>query len=78
MMRFALLMTAFFGFLHLLGARAFVSALSGTLVGGTPGLVLGLLYTLCFLVVALLVPPVLVVSVGVRVHRLVLTRLRVR
>lgn len=60
MTRAAVVTTLFLVLLELLGARHFVGVLSGTLTdGGRAGAFLGLLYTLTFLAVVVLVPVLL-------------------
>jgi hypothetical protein len=61
MIRAALVMTALFLLLHLLGGRDAVGLLSGTMEGGRSGLVLGVLYTLSWFS-AVLVAPVLLLA----------------
>lgn len=56
LLRSALVTLAFFALLHLVGGRACVSVLSGTLDGGRAQLFLGLLYALSYFSVVLLVP----------------------
>jgi hypothetical protein len=68
MIRPAVVTTLFLVLLEVLGARAHVSVLSGTLDGGRAALFLGLLYALTFLTVAVVVPPLLAAGV---VERLV-------
>lgn len=60
LLRTALATAVFFALLHLLGARACVSVLSGTLDGGRAQLFLGLLYALSWFACVLLVPVLLV------------------
>jgi hypothetical protein len=63
MIRPAVVTTLFLVLLEVLGARAHVSVLSGTLDGGRAALFLGLLYALTFLTVAVVVPPLLAAGV---------------
>jgi hypothetical protein len=66
MIRSAVVTTLFLLLLEAAGARTHVSVLSGTIDGGRAALFLGLLYTLTFLTVALLVPPLLVAGLADR------------
>ncbi|NTX06412.1 hypothetical protein [Myxococcus sp. CA040A] len=60
----ALTLVAVFLLLHLLGARQYVGALSGTREGGALGLVLGLLYALAWFGAVLLAPILLLAGLA--------------
>ncbi|MFY0571799.1 hypothetical protein ACN28E_49330 [Archangium lansingense] len=64
MIRSALVMTAVFLLLHLLGGRHYVGVLSGTLEGGRSGLVFGLFYALSWFSAVLLVPVLLLAGLA--------------
>lgn len=75
MTRAAVVTTLFLVLLEVLGARHFVGVLSGTLAdGGRAGVFLGLLYTLTFLAVVVLVPVLLLADALLHL----VTRLRSR
>lgn len=66
MIRSALVMTAVFLLLHLLGGRDSVGLLSGTMEGAGSGLAFGILYTLSWFSTVLLAPILLLAGLADR------------
>lgn len=64
MIRAALVMTMLFLLLHLLGGRDSVGLLSGTMEGGSSGLVLGMAYALSWFSAVLLAPVLLLAGLA--------------
>lgn len=60
----AMVLTALFLLLHLLGGRQYVGVLSGTREGGSGSLVFGLAYALSWFCTVLLVPPLLLTGLA--------------
>ena len=77
MIRTALVMATVFLLLHLLGGRQYVGALSGTLEGGPPGMMFGVLYALSWFSTVLVAPVLLLAGLAnVALSRVRLARRR--
>jgi len=69
MIRSTVVTTLFLVFLEQLGARQYVSALSGTVDGGKAAMFMGLLYALTFFTVVIFAPPALLTGALLKARR---------